>query len=235
MMASRQDAPYLIYQRHLIKFDTRVFELEQNGISGNLLNVLTNFLCQREQKVVLNEQRLSWANVKSGFSGIYSSTIILSDLFNDLSGDLTSNTILSADGTSLLSVIQNINSAVNSLNSDLMKINDWFQWKIRFNPDPKKQAQEVIFSRKTNKIGHPRLYFNQNLVKLTSTHKHLGMVLDTKLDFSFHLKNAKNNVNETKGLIRKLQNPLHKTPLITFFKSFIRPHLDHGDMIYDQA
>ena len=80
-MASRQDAPYLIYQRHLIKFDTRVFELKQNGISGNLLNVVTNFLCQREQKVVLNEQRLSWANVKSGFSGIYSSTIILSDLY----------------------------------------------------------------------------------------------------------------------------------------------------------
>ena len=117
-----------------------------------------------------------------------------------------------------------------------MKISDLvLQWKIRFNPDPKKQAQEVIFSRKTNKIRHPLLYCNQNLVKLTSTHKHLGMVLDTKLDVSFQLKNAENNINKTKGLIRKLQNPLPKTSLITFFKSFIRPHLDHGDMIYDRA
>ena len=149
---------------------------------------------------------------------------------------MTSNPKLSADDTSLFSVIQNINSTANSLNSDLMKISDLvLQWKIRFNPDPKKQAQEVIFSRKTNKIRHPRLYCNQNLVKLTSTHKHLGMVLDTKLDVSFHLKNAENNINKTKGLIRKLQNPLPKTSLITFFKSFIRPHLDHGDMIYDRA
>ena len=38
-----------------------------------------------------------------------------------------------------------------------MKINgEAFQWKMRFNPDPKKQAQEVIFSRKINKIDHPR-------------------------------------------------------------------------------
>ena len=92
-----------------------------------------------------------------------------------------------------------------------MKINDWvFQCKIRFNPDPKKQAQEVIFSRKTNKISHPRLYFNQSLVKLTSTHKHLGMVLDTKLDFSFHLKNAENNVNETKDLFANFRIPYLK-------------------------
>ena len=52
---------------------------------------------------------------------------------------------------------------------------------MRFNPDLNKQAQEVIFSRKINKIDHPPLYFNQNLVKSSSTHKHLGMVLDTTL------------------------------------------------------
>ena len=66
-----------------------------------------------------------------------------------------------------------------------MKISNWiFQWKLRFNPDPNKQAQEVMFSRKINKIDHPSLYFHQNLVKSSSTRKHLGMVLDTILDFN---------------------------------------------------
>ena len=79
--------------------------------------------------------------------------------------------------TPLFSVIHNRNSTVNDLNSDLMKISNWaFQWKMRFNPDPNKQAQEVIFSRKINKIDHPPLYFNQNLVKPSSSHRHLGMV-----------------------------------------------------------
>ena len=79
-----------------------------------------------------------------------------------------------------------------------MKISNWaFQWKMRFNPDPNKQAQEVIFSRKINKIDHPLLYFNQNLVKSSSTHKYLGMVLDARLDFNLHLKNVQNKVNKT--------------------------------------
>ena len=134
------------------------------------------------------------------------------------------------------SVVQKINSTANDLNSDLIKISDWaFQWKMRFNPDPKKQAQEVIFSRKINKIDHPPLYFNENLVKSSSTQKHLGMILDTKLDFSLHLKNVQNKVNKTIGLLRKLQDTLPRTSLITIFKSFIRPHLDCVDIIYDQS
>ena len=140
-----------------------------------------------------------------------------------------------AGGTSLFSVVQNINSTANDLNSDLIKISDWaFQWKMRFNPDPKKQAQEVIFSRKINKIDHPPLYFNENLVKSSSTQKHLGMILDTKLDFSLHLKNVQNKVNKTIGLLRKLQDTLPRTSL-TIFKSFIKPHLDYGDIIYDRV
>ena len=84
---------------------------------------------------------------------------------------LTSNPKLFSDGTSLFSVVQNINSAANNLNSKLMKISDWaFQWKVRFNPEARIQVQEVIFSRKINKIDHPPLYFNQSLIKPSSLH-----------------------------------------------------------------
>ena len=92
-----------------------------------------------------------------------------------------------------------------------------------------------VFSRKINKIDPPPLYFNQNLVKSSSTHKHLGMVLDTRLDFNLHLENVQNKVNKTIGLLRKLQNTLPITSLITILKSFIRPHLDYGEIIHDRA
>ena len=49
----------------------------------------------------------------------------------------------------------------NDLNDDLVKINNWsYQWKMSFNPDPNKQAQEVIFRKKTKKINHPPLTFS---------------------------------------------------------------------------
>ena len=44
------------------------------------------------------------------------------------------------------------------LNNDLRKISDWSEkCKMVFNSDPTKQAQEVIFSRKSHSLKHPDL------------------------------------------------------------------------------
>ena len=135
---------------------------------------------------------MSWTNVQTGVpQGSILRQLFFVIYINDSSDGLTSNPKLFADDTSLFFVVQNINSRANDMSSDLVKISDWaFQWKIRFNPDPQKQAEEVIPSSKINKIDHPLLYFNENLVKFSSTQKHLGMILNTKLDFSLHLKSV---------------------------------------------
>ena len=71
---------------------------------------------------------------------------------NDLADGLSSNAKLFTDNTSLFSVVHNVNTTAKELNNDLVKISRWaYQWKMSFNPDPSKQAQEVIFSRKTKK------------------------------------------------------------------------------------
>ena len=105
---------------------------------------------------------------------------------------------------------------------------------MSFNPDPSKQAQEVIFSRKIQKTCHSYIYFNNKSVKQVPSQKHLGMILDTKLNFQEHLKNILNKVNKTIRLLRKLQTILPRGPLLTICKSFIRPDLGYGDVIYDQ-
>ena len=94
-----------------------------------------------------------------------------------------------------------------------------------FNPDLTKQAQEVIFSRKNIKTDHPIVYFNETPVAHTTCQKHLGMHLDEKLNFSHHIneKIAKANTHA-----------LPRQSLITIYKYFIRPHLNYGDIIYDQ-
>ena len=40
--------------------------------------------------------------------------------------------------------------------------------------------------------------------------------------------------NEGIGIIKKLQNRLPRQALLKIYKSFVRPHLDYGDIIYDQ-
>ena len=43
-----------------------IFKLKQNGISGDLLNILTDFLSNRKQRVVLNGQVSTWTSVNAG-------------------------------------------------------------------------------------------------------------------------------------------------------------------------
>ena len=61
------------------------------------------------------------------------------------------------------------------------------------------------------------------------------MQLDKKLNFDEHLSKVESKVNKTIGIIRKLQNVLPRPALLTIFRSFFRPHLDYGDIIYDKA
>ena len=155
---------------------------------------------------------------------------------NDLSEKLTSSLKLFADDTSLFSVVKNVDASNTDLNNDLKKISEWaFQWKMSINPDLTKQTQELIFSRKVQTTNHPPLYFNENVIPQTTLQKYLGMFLDSKLNFSEHLKPIFQKTNKTIGLLRRLQTLIPRAPLITIYKSFIRPQLDYGDMIYDQT
>ena len=77
--------------------------------------------------------------------------------------------------------------------------------------------------------------FNKSIVNVTSIHKHLGMIFDSKLSFDEHLKSVLKKISKTVGLLRKFQGILPRTSLITIYKLFARPHLDYGDIIYDQT
>ena len=60
------------------------------------------------------------------------------------------------------------------------------------------------------------------------------MQLDKKLNFKEHLNKVESKVNKTIGIIRRLQKVLPRSTLLTIYKSFIRPHVDYGDIIYDK-
>ena len=80
---------------------------------------------------------------------------------NDLPDGLKFNVKLFANDTSLFSVGKNKEESASDITNDLDTISIWaYNWKMSFNPDPKKRAQEVLFSRKNSNIIHPIIYFN---------------------------------------------------------------------------
>ena len=69
--------------------------------------------------------------------------------------DLLSNLKLFTDDSYFFCINHSINTSTNFLKDDFDKISEWlFNGN---NPDPKKQAEEVIFIRKLWKIIHPSL------------------------------------------------------------------------------
>ena len=83
--------------------------------------------------------------------------------------------------------------------------------------------------------SHPLLTFNNIPFAQANSQKHLGMQLDEKLNFEEQLSKVESKVNQIIGSIYKLQNVVPQSALLTIYKSFIRPHLDYGDIIYDKA
>ena len=82
-----------------------------------------------------------------------------------------------------------MNASTKQLNDDLEKVQDWaLQWKMRFNPDISKLAQEVMFSQKLKIALHPPLMLNSNQTNSNSPQKYLGIILDVTLSFEKHLK-----------------------------------------------
>ena len=180
-----------------------LLKLNQNGISGNLLKLLRDFLSYRKQRVVLHGQHSSWDNINTGVpQGSILGPLLFLIYINDLSNNLSSNCKLFADDTSLFSV---------------------------------GKAQEVIFSRKIKKLLHPTLLFNNIPLNNSLFQKHLGLTLDIKLNFSEHIKSITKKISKTMGLLRKFQQILPRSTLLTIYKTFVRSRLDYADIIYDQA
>ena len=140
---------------------------------------------------------------------------------------LKSNVKLFADDTSLFSVVKNKEESASDLTNDLDTISKWaYNWKMSFNPDPKKPAQEVLFSRKNSNITHPTIYFNNVQVQRANQQKHLGIILDDKLNFKCPIDKVLTKTSKSIVVIKRLQIFLRRKSLITIYKAIIRPHLD---------
>ncbi len=105
----------------------------------------------------------------------------------------------------LYSIVNDPLSSAADLNHDLDLIGKWaYQWKMEFNPDPTKQATEVLFSCKRSSPDHPAQIFNGNSVCRTPDQKHLGLTLTPKLSFLTHLQEKMNKAKRNIGIIKHI-------------------------------
>ena len=87
------------------------------------MNIITDFLSFRKQRVVINGQASPWTSIETGVrQGSVLGPLIFLIYINNLSDDLSTTAELFADDTSLFSMVQNANTSASHLNDDLNKI-----------------------------------------------------------------------------------------------------------------
>ena len=106
---------------------------------------------------------------------------------------------------------------------------------MNFNPDPCKQAQELLFSQKISSKPYPSINFSDNPIHQVQLQKNLSLLLDPKLSLYEHIHCILNEACKIIALIRKLQPSIPRAVLLAIYKFFLRSHLDYGDVIYDRA
>ena len=214
--------------------DGLIFKLKQNGVYGSLLMFFQNYLNNRKQRVVLNGSYSSYSTVESGMpQGSVLGPLLFLIYINDLERNIKSNIRFFVDDTMLFSIVKYPTISANNLNHDLDIIQQWaYQWKMEFNPDPTKQATEVLFSCKKSSPNHPQLIFNGIAVAKVNDQKHLGLILDSRLSFEKHINEKIIKAKKIVGILKHLSRFLPLKMLDHMYKALVRSHLDYCDIIY---
>ena len=175
----------------------------------------------------------SWQPIKAGVpQGSILGPLLFLIFINDLPENLLCNPKLFADDVSLNAFMFDKDNCLINLTSDLKALEQWStKWKMLFNPEASKPAEKVIFSNRPSTL-YADIKYADNIVKSVDNHKHLGMILDSRLDFSSHINEKISKANQGVGVIKRLYHYLPRNALLQIYKSFIRPHLDYCDVIY---
>ena len=150
---------------------------------------------------------------------------------NDLSKQTENEALFYADDTSLYSSHPpDSQEHRQSLQNDLDMIRRYGNdWAITFNAD--KTVQQTFTNRQTDQnLG---LSFNGQPLLPVSCHKHLGLNLSTDLHFHQHVNYLIRTVNITLGPIYPVAKFLPRHILNEIYLTYIRPHFDYCDIIYD--
>ena len=210
-----------------------IYKLKRIGIEGDMIGIIQSFLSDRKQRVTIDGKYSEWTDIDAGVpQGSLLGPILFLVFINDIVDVVESDIRIFADDTFIYRIMDLFSTEI--LNSDLAKISQWaWQWKLVFNPDITKQAVEVIFSNKAIPSDPLPLTFNNIPVKRVLDTKHLGLILDSKINFKKHIDDKLGKANKGIGVMKQMKKWVDMRALETVYKLYIRPHLEYGDLVFN--
>ena len=203
------------------------------GVRGLLLSWFKDYLANRTQAVVVKGKKSSYLDISSGVpQGSVLGPLLFLIYINDIVRDIESIIKLFADDTSIYLSIDDPERRTYILNSDLTKIMKWAEtWKVDFNPQ---KTELMTFSNRRNTDTRPLNFCGQILAE-TSQHKHLGVILQNDCKWDNHIYFIIGKIKVHTACLKSYKYKLSRKTLETMYKSFILPHFDYSDVVWDNC
>ena len=227
------DVIYLDFCKAFDKVPHRrlVYKLEQNGIKGDLLLWIKNFLHDRQQRVTIGDSSSDWTPVSSGIpQGSVLGPILFLIYINDLPGAIDCCIKFFADDAKLYLKVNSLVQA-DQLQGNVTRSENWADiWRMFFNY---KKCKKFHVGNKD--INATYIMHDQGQpvsLEQVEVEKDLGIYFDSKLSFREHITKKVNIANRNLGCIFRSFTYMDKEMFLHLFKSLVRPHLEYGSVIF---
>jgi hypothetical protein len=125
----------------------------------------------------------------------------------------------------------NADTRADLLNRDLEIISDWaLKWKVSFNET---KTTVINYTKGTERSNVLR--FGNSELSPTTHHKHLGIILQENLKWDIHIRGIASRVNMLISCLSSYKYKLGRKALETLYKSFVMPHFDYADIVWDNC
>ena len=213
-------------------------KLEFYGISGPILNWVSDFLYEREQRVVLGEVKSKWSPVTSGIAqGSKLGPLCFNIFINDLPNNLINKSILYADDGKIFCKITPKEIIENTMQKDLNNLSNWCtKWSMRLNPD---KCRVIHFKCKKGNESTNREYLYTNTVgehtKILSSivERDLGIMVSSDMKWKVQTKNACNKALSCLARIRNAFKYFDSNIVRIIYPTFVRPHIEFAIQVWN--
>ena len=211
-------------------------KLDHYGIRGQANKWFSSYFSRRQQKVSLNGVCSEYSKISCGVpQGSILGPLLFLLYINDMHSAMKHSLVHHfADDTNLLCSHKDPKVLRIMMNNDLRSLFTWLCANrlslnvaktefLIFKP-PRTRLRERI----TLKLNGTTLYESKKI-------KYLGLIMDERLTWSFHIHELSKKLNRSIGILYKLQNLCPDSVLVSLYFSLIHSHISYGLLVWGTA
>lgn len=218
--------------------DGLIYKISNIGFHPKITETLTSFLTDRKARVAIGKEKTTYFPTKRG---VPQGTKLGPLLYNIYTADMPTDndriqTLQYADDTMLTCTHGCPIVATRQIQKHMTNLLTYYdKWGIRVNPTKTelivlRPDNKHCYKKTTKKSERCRITINGNTVNAKSEVKYLGVILDSRLTFKNHIKNAIRKAQIAYSKIRPLMNRIGLDLKVrtTLYKQLIRPILTYA-------